>query len=526
MFIKKLTSQVICEPDYPVAETVQGKLRGLLVDGTFEFRGIKYADAKRFHSPEPVKPWEGIKDAIIHGFACPEIQTVIPQDNFNVPHVFYPQHEDCQYLNIWTQHLDKQAKHPVMVWLHGGGYATGSGIEHFAYDGENLSKAGDVVVVTLNHRLNILGHLDLSSFGDEYKNSVNLGLEDLVAALKWVNENIDAFGGDRDNVTIFGQSGGGGMVGCLLQTPAADGLYHRAIIQSGVIKDRNFESDDSFSVKVVRAIMERYGLKDVHELEALPYFRLAEVCRGMNAGMSWAPAPNDYYLGDIFTTPIREEAKKIPVMVGNVMGEFSGNYNNTVDDNRKNLWDDEKRLRLIKEAIPEKTDEVINAFRSTYPDKNIADVLFVDTMFRPGTLGYLDLRAEAGLTNTYSYMFALESPIYGGTVPWHNAEIPYVFKNADYLEPSYEPGVTEPLQEIVSKAWISFAVSGDPNSDLLGGWAPYTKDCPGTMIFDKKCRFASDYDRKLTELLAEVKRTTKRLDRSQAAKLFGGGPRI
>ena len=176
MFIKKLTKQVICNPEEPVVCTPNGKLRGLIVDGTYVFRGIKYCEARRFHLPEPAKSWEGVKEAIIYGPVCPEIQTVQPSDNYTVPHVFYPQDEDCQYLNIWTQSPDAGRKRPVLVWLHGGGFATGSGIEHFAYDGENMSRFGDVVVVTLNHRLNVLGFLDLSAYGEEYRYSANAGM--------------------------------------------------------------------------------------------------------------------------------------------------------------------------------------------------------------------------------------------------------------------------------------------------------------------------------------------------------------
>ena len=182
MFIKKLHQQVICNHHEPIAHTPLGQLRGVKTEDAYIFRGIRYAHARRFHMPEAEEAWEGVRDAIIYGFVCPEITTPVPHDQFTVPHVFYPQHEDCQYLNVWTQSLDENAKRPVMVWLHGGGYATGSGIEHYAYDGEELSKAKNVVVVTLNHRLNVLGYLDLSAYGEEYALSGNVGMADIVEA--------------------------------------------------------------------------------------------------------------------------------------------------------------------------------------------------------------------------------------------------------------------------------------------------------------------------------------------------------
>ena len=180
----------MCTKTDPVVETKAGKLRGFQLDGTYAFHGVKYADAKRFHQPTPVEPWEGIKNALAYGYVCPMLQQDQPSNELMVPHRYWPLDENCQYLNIWTQHLDPNAKKPVLVWLHGGGFAAGSSIEHIAYEGENMSKYGDVVVISLNHRLNILGYLDLSPFGEEYKNSGNAGNADMVAALQWIHENL------------------------------------------------------------------------------------------------------------------------------------------------------------------------------------------------------------------------------------------------------------------------------------------------------------------------------------------------
>ena len=223
-----------CNKSGPIVTTKAGKLRGFVVDGTYTFHGIRYAVAKRFHQPEPVPAWEGVKDALAYGYVCPLLEQDEPSNEVMIPHRYWPMDENCQYLNIWTQSLDENAKKPVMVWLHGGGYFAGSSIEQVAYEGDALAAYGDVVVVTVNHRLNILGYLDLSDYGEEYANSGIVGMEDIVMALKWVRDNIDQFGGDPDNVTIMGESGGGAKVRALLQMSSADGLYHRAIIQSGI----------------------------------------------------------------------------------------------------------------------------------------------------------------------------------------------------------------------------------------------------------------------------------------------------
>ena len=254
----------MCTKTDPVVETKAGKLRGFQLDGTYAFHGVKYADAKRFHQPTPVEPWEGIKNALAYGYVCPMLQQDQPSNELMVPHRYWPLDENCQYLNIWTQHLDPNAKKPVLVWLHGGGFAAGSSIEHIAYEGENMSKYGDVVVISLNHRLNILGYLDLSPFGEEYKNSGNAGNADMVAALQWIHENIANFGGDPENVTLFGQSGGGMKVWTLMQTPAADGLFHKGVVQSGCID--HFVSGNSAEQNgkaIVTSLLAELKLDDV-----------------------------------------------------------------------------------------------------------------------------------------------------------------------------------------------------------------------------------------------------------------------
>ena len=217
--------------DKVIVQTKAGKLRGFALDGIYRFYGVKYATAKRFLPPEPVAPWEGLADATSYGYVAPLMSPNSPAMDLLIPHRFWVENEDCLSLNVWSK--DLTGKKPVMVWLHGGGYAAGSSIEMVAYDGANMSEYGDVVTVTINHRLNILGYFDLSSFGAEFANSGNAGQADIVCALEWVRDNIAQFGGDPDNVTIFGQSGGGGKVLSLLQTPAADGLFHKGIMMSG-----------------------------------------------------------------------------------------------------------------------------------------------------------------------------------------------------------------------------------------------------------------------------------------------------
>ena len=203
-----LMKDFICEEDYPVVETDKGKIRGFYYNGEFTFRGVPYGQAKRFHAPVPCDPWEDVKDCTNYGPVTPTLRSARPSIEVMEPHRYWPQGEDCQNLNIWTTTLDENAKKPVFFWIHGGGFSNGNAIELVVYDGYNLAKAADCVVVTVNHRLNLFGYFDISSLGDEYDNSGNNGQLDLVRALDWVRDNIAKFGGDPDRVTIAGQSRG------------------------------------------------------------------------------------------------------------------------------------------------------------------------------------------------------------------------------------------------------------------------------------------------------------------------------
>jgi len=228
-----------CGENVNIAKTKAGLLRGYKQNEVFEFKGIRYAEAERFQSPKPVTPWEGVKEALDYGFLCPTKPETTMEGNLAFPKRYWFWDENCQYLNVWTKWLnDTTAKKPVVVWCHGGGFTSGSSIELECYDGENMCRYGDVVQVSLNHRLNIYGFLDVSDFGEQYKDSGNVGMLDIVEALKWVQENIAEFGGDPDNVTILGESGGGGKVRTLTQMAAADGLYHHVICDSGVMGPR------------------------------------------------------------------------------------------------------------------------------------------------------------------------------------------------------------------------------------------------------------------------------------------------
>ena len=492
--------------ELPIIETKKGKIRGYQSNGIYIFKGVKYATAKRFQLPEEVQPWKGIKEAGSYGFICPTLEKDKPNGEILIPHRYWPQDEDCLNLNIWTKTLDKEAKQPVIVWFHGGGFSTGSSIEQKAYNGENMSRFGDVVVVTVNHRLNILGYLDMSPYGEKYANSANAGQEDLIAALKWIQENIVQFGGNPDNVTIMGQSGGGMKVSSLLQMPKADGLFHKGIIMSGVV-DGFHANNKEDSKPLIKAILKNLKLKekDVEKLEEVPYYELAEAYKKAVPGFNkmrkreqyigCIPKVNDFYIGEGQDVGFREHAKQIPLMVGSCFGEFTTDF---VYFNKEEITSEELD-KILVEYYGDKKDEVVAEFKKAYPEKNLADVLALDIMFRLPSKRLIESFAEAGGT-VYSYLFTLEFPYKYGKTAYHCADIPFVFHNTELVPVSNIKGVSECLESNIFEAVIQFAKTGNPNHDGIPEWKPCSEDKEEIMIFDKKCEVRTNHDQRLLEL--------------------------
>lgn len=495
-----MVKQFVCTGDYPVVETKAGLLRGYQVGSTFHFLGVQYASAKRFHMPEPVQPWEGVKDAHFFGPVCPLLDEENPQGDVMIPHRFWPKSEDCLSLNVWTQSIDQSAGKPVMVWFHGGGYSTGSAVEMVAYDGDRLSEFGDVVVVTVNHRLNMLGYFDLSEYGEEYHNSGNLGQADLVEALKWVRDNIAAFGGDPGNVTIFGQSGGGGKVNAMMTTPAAEGLFHRAILMSGV-GGRRAPMPKTSKKPLVEGLLKALGETEVHALETVPFekLRAAYASLGSQGGMGfWAPTPNDWYLGDPYEVEYLDWAKDIPVMVGSVIAEWGFA---PLPAGRNEMSDSEKRALIAAQFGEDNADTLIRLFRAAYPEKNETELLALSN--RLGTMEFCAYRAETCRAKAYNYLFAFNFPYDGGKPAWHCSDIPFAFHNIERVPICWIPGVSEKLEADVAGAYVAFARYGDPNHPGMAHWAEYTAEKPVTMFWDAESK-ASDKDLALMNLLAQV----------------------
>ena len=388
-----------CGVDSPIVETTKGKLRGFYFNGVNIFQGIRYAKAKRFEMPQPVDAWEGVKDAVSYGMICPVLSQPMPAGEVMTPHRFWPTSEHCQYLNVWTNSLDASAKKPVMFWIHGGGFFSGSSIEQECYDGFNLAKMDDVVFVSVNHRLNAFGYLDLTDFGVEaYNNACNVGMADLVEALRWVRDNIAQFGGDPENVTIFGQSGGGEKVTTLGQIPDAEGLFAKAIVMSGVYMDGK-EKDTCSSKEFVEKIMDTLGIKD-HDVKRLAKVPSAQYIWAVNKALvyfdrqgksiEWAPKANDYYKGTPFDAGFSEFSLKVPTMVGTVIGEFGF----PLPTAKRDTLSEEERVKIVKDFYGEEGGTaIIKAFKENYPNTNLVYATDLETMFLPSTVKYVKKKA-------------------------------------------------------------------------------------------------------------------------------------
>lgn len=493
--------------DVPVVETTGGKLKGFFYEGEYIYRGIPYAYADRFQMPVETS-WEGVKDATSYGFVCPLMSQDTPSAELMVPHRYWPQDEHCQNLNIWTKSLDEDAKRPVIVWLHGGGYFAGSSIEQVAYDGYNMCMDGDVVVVSLNHRLNLLGYLDLSPFGEKYKNSGNAGHADMVAALKWIQKNIAQFGGDPDNVTIFGQSGGGMKVADLMQIPDADGLFHKGLIMSGIGDTSTLPTSRGDGREIVAALLAELGLKEdeVEKLETIPYYELSRAYGkvsmpiAMKGGyIGGSPLLNDYYLGSPLECGFREHALEIPIMLGSVFGEFAF-LPETYD---KTALSEAEAKEIIAKVYGEHTDEMIAAFTKAYPGKYATDVLNVDRAFRQLTKRLAKQHSRGG-AGTYLYDFTLEFPIQHQKIAWHCSDIPFFFRNTDKVEICAIPGVSDELEAQMFDAFMMFARTGKPGHSGLPQWDSVTEDKEPTMIFDRNCEVRNNFDDALYELIDSI----------------------
>ena len=487
-----------------VVKTTSGTVSGSIDEGIITFKGIPYARAERFMPPQDPDAWDGILECKDFSPVARQVVPWYPDSVQNEKELFS--------VNVWTRGIMDGKKRPVMLWLHGGGFHVGASNDPMTY-GKALAKKGDVVMVSVNHRLNILGFLDLSAYGEKYAHSANVGMLDIVKALEWINKNIENFGGNPSDVTICGESGGGGKVGTLMCMPAAKGLFHKAIIQSGTLLNTMTKEKSQI---LGSAVLKNLGLtpNDVAKLDTISYMDLVKAGNDAIAKISGPRKPGSpgmfgftpsadgvNLLQQPFSPGFADISKDIPVMMGSTLNELM-----RTAYGEKDLTMEQAKERLAKK-YGNKTDQYIELFAKAYPDYTPQDLLSIDTMFRPYTIRSADARANETNAPLYVYFLAWKSPVDNASKgSFHGLDIPLAFNNVDMrtdwtstTEAAYE------LADIMSSAWINFTKTGNPNVEgKLPDWESYTAKNGTTMYFDNTCRIVNNHDRELMNFIKPI----------------------
>ncbi len=483
----------------PVVMTTAGPILGAERDGIRIFRGVPYGaptgGVRRFLPPAPPAPWTETRECLRYGLPSPQppggLGVALPKEMADAMGAGRPMltGEDCLVLNVWTPGMDG-AKRPVLVWLHGGGFTSGSGANPVT-SGERLARRGDAVVVTVNHRLGAMGYLHLADVGgaDFVASGMN-GILDIQAALEWVRANISSFGGDPANVTIFGESGGGMKVTTLLAMPGALGLFHRAIVQSGPYLRA---TSPERAAQAAVALLGELGASSVADLQALPFEHIvgAQEAAG-RAGHVFAPVvdgavlPRHPYDPDAPPTAVG-----IPLLIGTNRDEMT-----LFLSGRRGYgtWDHHEGLAAVANLGPA-SSKVYERYKGLHPDwspTEVAVAVSSDGSFRTGSIKQAERHVMTG-TPTYVYLVTWESPMAGGSLKAaHSVEVSLVFDNLARDTSAGRDEKAQLVADAMSESWLAFARSGDPNHDGVPTWPVYDAAQRSTMIFNHQCVVEDD----------------------------------
>jgi para-nitrobenzyl esterase len=504
----------------PTVEIASGKIRGVTERGVHAFKGIPYGaptgGANRFMPPKPVAAWTGVRETTAYGLSSPQRDPTAPPRSGVLGGAAaligdlsgLPEGEECLVLNVWSRGIKSDGKadggkRPVMFWIHGGGFQSGSGSSP-GYDGTNLCLRGDVVVVAINHRLNVVGHSHLSELlGDEFAASGNVGMLDVVQALQWVRTNIERFGGDPNNVMIFGESGGGRKVSVLQAMPSAQGLYHRAVVQSG---PGIHMLDRATAHEVSELLLRELGIdkSNARQLQSTPidqlliaYHKVARQRPGTLGSPfgNYAPVVDGKILPQHPFSPMAPAiSADIPLLIGSNRTEATL-FN--LGDRALPTLDEAGLQQRIAKLFKDGSAALIDTYRKQYPNATPGDLfIYIETDGRYGVPTKILAERKAALNRgpVYVYRFDWATPVMGGRLQSpHALEIPFAFDRAK--ESSALTGGTPEavaLADKVSDAWIAFARTGNPNVSKLPKWPVYDVNTRATMLFDIESKVVND----------------------------------
>jgi len=503
--------------DIAIAKTEYGKIQGYKLNGIYTFLGIPYGanttGENRFMPPQKPEPWKYIKPVVFYGNSAPQkMENRWPNDysTFSDHWNYWDVSENCLVLNVWTPSISDEKKRPVLVWLHGGGFTNGSGIEQDSYHGENISKYGDIVFCSINHRLGSLGFSDFSGVGGEkYAQSGNVGMLDVIAALEWVHNNIKNFGGDPENVTIMGQSGGGSKVCTLTSMPAAKGLIHKAIALSGNTLDA---SDQEITKKIGEYILKEAQItpSQIDVLQKMPWHeyleladRAASKCikeTGVNTRRIFGPVADDINIpkGKFYSTKLQNTTPQVPMLFCSTFHEWNPDRG---DASLENVTIEDVVTKLTSK-YGNRSKEIVEAYSKSFPDLRPVEIWTLILSNRKNVVATANAKLQQQQP-VYMAWFGWEPPLFNNRMrAFHCLDISFWFKNTDKMVTQTGGGkVPRQLSEKMADALLNFMRTGNPNGGRLPQWPKYTEAKGEVMILNNNPEVVNDPDREARKSL-------------------------